>query len=127
MRDDGIIKLDDWRRRAEQARFDELVDDAEADDEFVDEFTEGVIFNVVEAAWQNGFDLTNNPTSIRDVLLLGEALRGLLRRTKGVYHPTHDVAEALFVFERDEEELAKFLAYMKENYEDVDDGDDDDY
>jgi hypothetical protein len=96
-----------------EKRFDELVEESEAEDEFIGDFAISVLRDTCDAASEFGYDIFENPESLKDILLAIDVIRGLLYRIRGLEHQTHSIADS--VFKQDDYVLA-----LKEFVKDMD-------
>lgn len=99
---DNVI---DFRARREQRlaeavevrkrKIEELVER----NDFIADFAMGATIDIVEASYECGFDITRDPTAIRDVMMILESVTSLLNRTKGERTAFHDVSDKVFTWD----------------------------
>lgn len=108
----NIIDLSEIRMKKMEERFDQLVEESEAEDEFIGDFAIAVLRDVVDAASEYGYDIFENPESIKDIIFAIEVLRGLLFRIKKIKYHTHDLSDRLYDFDDYTNTLKNFVKDM---------------
>lgn len=91
-----VIDFTKFKVEREMKRFDELVEEAEAIDEFSADFAFSAIMDIAEALHELGYDVMDEPESILELLSIVEAIRGLVYRIAGSEYPYHKVSESMF-------------------------------
>lgn len=113
----NVIDLGEALKRAEQARFDSIVEEMEEDENVAQSVADSVVFDLVDLMYEMGYDVSTRPVAIRDLMLLRESIVGVFRRTRDAASPSHAISESMFVYDSDVDAMLQFLSAMSE-YED---------
>ena len=111
---DNVI---DFRARREQRLAEAIevrkrkIEELAEREDFIADFAMGATIDIVEASYEFGFDVTQDPIAIRDIMMLMESVSSLLNRIKGERTAFHDVTDGVFTWDerKCEEVLQDFL------------------
>lgn len=80
-------------------------------DHFIDQFSVESAIDIIEAAYDSGFDIKTDPLAMRDMIMVIEAIAGLLHRMNGDSYGFHDVTDSIMKYDpkKCEEMLEDFL------------------
>lgn len=91
----------------------------EAEEENIADFAVSVICDTLEVMSELGYDIRDNPKSIKDVFAAIESIRGLIHRVREQEHPFHVVTNTMFseipeaMNKTEEELLHSFIENME--------------
>ena len=108
----NIIDFNKKRVEKMTQRFDDLVEEAEAEDEFIGDFAISVLRDTCDAAHEFGYDIFENPECLKDILLAIDVIRGMLYRIRKQEHHTHVFSDNLFEFDDWTLALKEFVEEM---------------
>lgn len=91
-----VIDFNKFKTERETQKFDELVEEAEAIDEFSADFAFSVVMDISEALHELDYDVMDDPKCILELLSIVEAIRGLIYRIDGSDYAYHKVSESMF-------------------------------
>lgn len=101
---DNVI---DFRARREQRQAEAIeyrkrkIEEMVEREDFIADFAMGATIDIVEAAYECGFDVTQDPIAIRDIMMMMESISSLLNRTKGERSAFHDVTDGVFTWDEE--------------------------
>lgn len=91
----------------------------ETEEENIADFAVSVICDTLEVMSELGYDIRDNPKSIKDVFAAIESIRGLIHRVREQEHPFHVVTNTMFseipeaMNKTEEELLHSFIENME--------------
>jgi hypothetical protein len=95
-----------------------VIENINKDDEtsmFFAEIGFHVALDIVQALWENGYDVRNNPECIRDIFMIIETVRALGHRSENQKYAMQKISDSTFNFFDDEERiLYEFIDNLEE-------------
>lgn len=90
---------------------DDLLEQLEVEEKHINELSLALLADIVESAAESGFDVRSNPATVKDMLLIMEAIAGMMHRSVGDNLPITDISNKLFPYDEDrcEELLQLFI------------------
>lgn len=105
-----VVDLASYKKQKEKERFDELLKEEFAFDDFADGFSEDVVYDIIELLEENGVYVDANAETVFDILLILESVKSLIYRSTDREHPLQDVPKFLFNVENPEELMDEILS-----------------
>jgi hypothetical protein len=101
-----------------QDGFDDIVEEQLSEEDMITGFAYMVVCDVIEVMSDIGYNVRDNPDTMKDIVTSVESIRGLLHRAKGTEYPFHKISDSffdkMFYGARDPSELLeKFIEKMK--------------
>lgn len=92
----NVIDFTKFKVDKEIERFDQLVEESQAIDDFSADFAFSVAADIVEALSELDYDVMDNPKCLLDILSMIEAIRAIVFRITGQDYAFHAVSNSLF-------------------------------
>jgi hypothetical protein len=92
----NVIDFTKFKVDKETERFDQLVEESEAIDDFSADFAFSVAADIAVALSELDYDVMDDPKCILEILTLVEVVRAMIFRITGMEYPFHRVSESLF-------------------------------
>lgn len=71
----------------------------ELEEERINNLSLQILVDVVETMQECGYDIRDNPECVKDLLLVMEAMGGVMHRVIGDKPPIHEVSDGLFAYD----------------------------
>ncbi|AGR47891.1 hypothetical protein PHIM7_187 [Sinorhizobium phage phiM7] len=106
----NVVYLKDYKKPTEPTNPEVLPADYDGGyDDYIDNITLSVTFDITEMLAEYGFDIENVPNSGYDLMMVIESVKSMMYRTQTEYYPLQDIAEELFEIDNPEELVNDFL------------------
>lgn len=101
----SVIDFQKAKEKLEQKKFDQIVEEAQNEDEFISDLSANAVLDIVDVLCELGYDVEDNPACVKDILLVSEAIKALMYRIRGVEFPMQKVSDACFPIDEVEKAL----------------------
>lgn len=108
----NIIDFNSAKSKLMQKHFDNLAEETLIIEEMAADFAISAVMDIVEACYELGFDVMENPDVIRDLLLSLESIRGVIHRINGDKLAIHNISDSMF--DSIEDTKATLVNFLKE-------------
>lgn len=106
----NVVYLKDFKKPTEPKNPDVLPADYDGGyDDYLDNITLSVTFDLTEMLMEYGFSIEDVPNSGYDLMMVIESVKSLMHRTQGEYYPLQDISEELFEIDNPEQLVDDFL------------------
>lgn len=92
----NIIDFNAMKLKKMEERFDELTEQSEIIEDLAADFAISAVMDIIDACYEFGFDVMENPDVIRDLLLTLEGIRGIIHRINADRLAVHDISDSMF-------------------------------
>lgn len=99
---DNIVNLSKVREDRQSRRVEEIMDEVAKEEEFIGQFAVQAAIDIVEVAYDHGFDINENPETIKDIMMIIESVAALMTRVRGEDCAFHDIPNGIFKYEPEE-------------------------
>ena len=96
MTEDNVVSFSGHKHAVEQQRFDTLVEDELKLDDHIHSMVDDMLVHLVDHLDEMGFDVTQTTDADKDLVMIGESIKGLIYRSRGVRHPMQAISEYLY-------------------------------
>jgi hypothetical protein len=107
-----VVNLLDVKQKKIDAELAEKLELMKHDDESVFELASTITRDMVELIEDFGYFVEDNPDSMKDIVFIIEAIKGLIFRTRNETYSIHEISDALVQIDDVDELLESFM----ENY-----------
>ena len=114
----NIIDFNSMKSKLTKDRLIEIVNEEEENTRFIENFAHNVAVDIVDAMQEFGYNISDNPDCIKDLIAIMEATEALLQRSSGGTTSFQQISDHIFSGIFDTEDTKKVLDDFLESFND---------
>lgn len=92
----NVIDFNSAKTKLMEKHFDNLAEETVIIEEMAADFAISAVMDIIEVSSELGYDVSENPDVIRDLLLCVESIRAIIHRIAGDKLEIHNISDRMF-------------------------------